>query len=242
MGLFSIGIQQQLQAASSGFSIYPAITGAVLDSRVADEFTRETLNTADGYQLYTTASTNGGTAVPSSLTELLLTTDTAISDDISVRTSGLSISRVSNLDSRSIISIKFNLKLGETTDTEGFVGIVSTSSALTALPGNTRSMGLKWDKSASDNFTLITSNGSAQATTDTSQALSTNSQNLTIQWTGNEIATLSGAELGVPYTNPTHTASSLNSGGNGYEVHAFLQTEANAAKTLTLVDWRVTVE
>jgi len=242
MGLFSPDILQQQQAASSGFSVYPSISGATIDARLADEFTREALNTSNAYVLYTTASTNSGTAVPNSNTQLLLTTDTASSDDVSVRTSGLSFSRDSSIDSRSIITVDFSFKVGETTNTEGFVGIISNSAALTALPTTARHMGIKWDRSVSANFFFTTGNNSAQATTDTGQAISTSTQNITIEWTGDDVAIIRGNQLGTVYPTPTHTATTLEAENFGYLLHIFIQTETTAARTLTFLDWRVKIE
>jgi len=243
MGLYTIGLQQQEVSAGSGRSSYPQIGQIKKDSTIIDEFARGSLNPTDTPLFYTTISNDSnGTATISDARNLVLTTDSsAIGDDVNTRTSGVSFERVpinsvTDLRSQIITNVIFNI--GQTADTEGFIGLINDFAGFAGVPTTTRHIGLFWDASAQANFILSSGNGSAQATTDTGIALATGVFRLQMIWPGNDSARVEFFTPGPPDTlDAIHTVTTLNMATRAFMLHFFVQTEAAAAKTVNITEW-----
>jgi hypothetical protein len=248
MPLMNIGVEQQEQASAAGLYSYPQLGQIKKNTHVGDEFRRSTLNPTNSYALYTTAATGTGTAAIST-TVLKLQASGAAGDDVSVVSTGLAFSRVSRsvqLDSRSLVIMRVIFQTPTTTNTEGFIGLVRTSSALTALPTTARHLGVYWDRSANANYILTSGNNSAQVTTNTGEAIANTPLMLEITWTGDDSATirlyketaLNNEDFSTLIS--THTVTSLaNAAASAFEMylHFFIQSESTATTDLDVHQW-----
>jgi len=248
MGLFTIGIEKQLQAASAGIYSYPQIGQLKKDTVVIDEFLRETLNPTGALATYTTASndSNGTISILDQKGLQLIPDTSAIGDDATARTSELSINRVTpnEIDNRTLITVFVNFSVRTITSIEGFIGILDSSSALTALPTTARHLGVFWDISAGANFTLSSGNATAQATTDSGVTVAANDRfTLRIQWTGDDTADISlftGTFPTFTTQSTNHAATTILDGAvdRAMELHFFQQVEAAVSRPLDIHSWR----
>lgn len=219
---------------------------------IRDDFARESIGPTGFPTLYTNAETGaaGTSSIGQNINRVSLVTDsTGAGDDQDMRTSGLRIDRnycslVTGMQSfpdmaTDTVQVDMPFSLSQTADTEAFIGIY-TGVALTNLPTTVRHLGVYYDASAGANFMLSSANGTTQSTTDTTVAADTNVHILRVIWTAEDVATIriltaAGAAEGV-----TKTVAALNgTAAQSYELHWFVQTETNAAKTLVLYPWRV---
>jgi len=244
MGLFSLGIQQQLQASSAGVQSYPRLSATIPNTIVADLFDRETLLPTGGYTMYTVASNDSnGTAVINLDRQLRLTTDSsAIGDDVDVRVSGVTMVRAADRgipfdESKHQIDLRIKFDMVTTADTECFVGVTNDSAAIAALPTTQPSFGAFLDRSASANYFLTSGDATTQTTTDTGVAASSTPVILRALWVGDDDATLTlltGTNLDV--ISATQTVTALNAQQN-LQMHFFIQTEAAALKNMDIRSW-----
>lgn len=241
MPLITIGIQQQKQAASAGFKLYPGLPGFTADVQYGDEFKRDDLTPTDAYQLYTVNVNGTGTATIGNDGVLLLDTSNTIGNDVDVRTTGYAFTPDSNeptnFHSQYILEIR--LALLQTADTEAFVGFVF-GDALSALPVNTTiHMGLEFDASGDANWQFVDANGTTKNTNDTGVAASTGAISLKITWRDANDATmeiLNGS--GVSQSSRIVTALDMSNIA-GLQIHCFIQTEGAAVKTVRIEGWRI---
>lgn len=236
-------------------SITPIIKGGNIPYRArgyifGDDFARETLTPTGFPTLYTNAETGaaGSSGISGTVNRATLTTDaTGAGDDQDMRTSGLRIDRnyqsvitggMPAVLNTSKVDIYLPFALTAATDTEGFIGIHSGTSALTALPTTARHLGLYWDISAGANYMLSSSDGTTQTTVDTTIAVSTTIRILKISWTAEDAATLQLYTLAGATAGTGATVSAFNgTSAVSHEIHWFVQTETNAAKGLTVYPW-----
>lgn len=214
-----------------------------------DDFAREGVIPTGWPTIYQNAETGaGGTnALDSGPNRLVLTTDANAGDDQSERTSGLRIDRDytslitgMNQTPTSQVEIYLPFSITSAADIEGFVGIHSGVSALTALPTTARHLGVYWDISAGANFMLTSSNGTTQVTVDTTTAVSTSIFILRITWTGEDAATIALLTAAGAASGTAQTVTAFNgAAGASHEIHWFVQTETTAAKVLRVYPWRV---
>lgn len=241
MPLITIGLLQQQQAASSGIKVYPAITQALKDSTMQDQFLRETLTPTDAFLLYTTAVTGTGTAtIDAEFNQLKVRSSATIGHDVDTRTSGLNYFRKPTfIDNRSRLELDIIFQGGETTSSEGFVGLLNVAGAITALPTTVVHLGLFWDVSVTgDDYLLSSANGTTQVTTATGVGLASFVR-LNISWTGDNAGVLtlfSGSNFDV--SEATQTVTSLSANDWGAFLHFFIQSEAASTRTVVIEEWR----
>lgn len=219
-----------------------------------DDFARTTLNPTGAIPYYTSTVGQGtGTnVIAASKDRLSMTTTGANGDNQELRLDELVFRRSAVdpiLDSRTIFNIDIVFTLGQTTNTNFFIGIVGASVAsLTALPGTSVSMGVQFNDGASANFFLTSGDGGAQTTTDTTAAANTtNFFRLNINWTGKNAAVISLFDEGT-VGNPTVSSTFLKSqtvtatGSTiGMNFRAFLKTTATATKAVTIWGWNASM-
>jgi len=243
MGLFSPDIFLQQLAASSAVYSYPDVGQTKVDTILVDEFARESLNPTGAYTVYTaTSNDSNGSVTFTNNNRLRLTTDSsAIGDDENVRSSGLGFGRIATstiTDTRTQLLFRIVFNLVQTADTEMFLGIHDGASALAVLPTTARHMGVFADASAQANFILTSGNNSAQATADTGVALDTSTHRIDITHTGANAATIEFFDAVSGTTaDATQTVTAL--GLAAPELQFFVQTEAAAAKSLEIREWRI---
>jgi len=254
MPITSLSIQQQLQAVQSGVWKYPRIAQVAKDAILSDEFQREDITPTNAFTLYTSAS-NDGNATISLVNGLLrlITDNSASGDDATTRSSGLAFSRVGRavqLDARSQLEVDIIFQPKTTTNTEGFIGLLRSGSALTALPTTARHLGLFWNRGTANDLLLTSGNNSAQATTSTGEAITDQAYRLNIIWNGDNSATLNLFDESTINNElfdnliATQDVTSLADGAAStleMELHFFVQTESTAAITLDVHEWRCKV-
>jgi len=246
MPLVSISIQKQLQAAATSIRLFPQTPNIINKWRFGDQFNRETLNPTNAVAIYTTAATNSGTATITSVAEeLSLTTDTATSDDVHVRTSESAFERVPIdliYDDRSSIVLDITFNVNATTSTEGFIGFLRGVSAITAIPTTARHVGLNWDRSASANYFFTSANGTDQVTTDTGFVIKNTNARIRAIWTGNDTATIEYyVDDNSQSPDASESVTALGMENNNYELCLFIQTETTAARSLRVKEWQVII-
>lgn len=255
MPLFSISTANQQQGSQAGAYSYPQLGQVKKDTKIFDEFDRESLNPTNAYVFYTVAVTGTGTGAIAAGGLLSLQSSAVIGDDVSVRTSGLQFSRIStdpsNFEARSRCKFDFYFNNVVATDTEGFIGIIRSTSALTALPTTVRHLGVYWDTSAGANYMLTSANGTTQVTTDTGIAVGTtptNPNRLEIVWNGLDSATINfyTGTSGSSYSTlvKTQTVTAFGAGvAATFEntIHFFVQSEAIATTRLDIQNWKCEV-
>lgn len=239
--------KEQSQAASAGKDAYPSLGQVKNNSIIVDEFTRADLNPTNAVAYYTTAATGAGTATLVANERLELVTTGVIGDDVDVRLTNLTFQRTprdfSFIDSRSQLIFNIVFAAVEATATEVFIGIINATAASTGLPATARHLGIQLDQSVSNNWFLTSADGTTQTTTNTGIAVSAGVRvRLRMVWNGDESATLelyTGTLLDTLAS--TQTVTALVGAANSFQLHFFIQTEALAAKTLRVTDWRVDV-
>lgn len=242
--LVTTSLQEQQQAASSGVSSLPQIGQIKKFTVIVDEFSRNTVNPTNAVDFYTTSSNdgNGTSAIDGRL--MTLTTDgSAIGDDVNVRIREITLHRASQsafIDSRNTIKIEIIFNTNST-GSEGFIGVINSPGALTALPTTVRHMGIEWDDSASANYLITSADGTTQVTTDTGIAAPVAAvRRILITWTGIDTAIIeffSSSENGTP--TATQTVTSLSMLNRVFVMHFFVQTESTATKTLVINEWKL---
>src|SRR3990167_174797 len=249
MPMFTTSLSQQLQAAGAGSQFYPLTSSLQKGIILGDTFDRETLTPTGAYTLYTVTSNDGsGTAAIISATRLELVTDlSAAGDDVSVRTSGIYMPRITVSDAinqKSMFTLDIVFKLNEITNTEGFIGLHVGGGALSALPTTAAHMGLFWDASAQANFRFTSAENTTQSNNDTTEALSTSVYRLRIIWNGktsNTIELYSGTSPAIN-TLVSSITSTTTPNSENMQLHFFVQTEALEAKTLIIHEWKGSVQ
>lgn len=255
MGLYTVGLQKQQTSASSGVKTYPNLGQAHKDVIIKDEFLREALNPTNAVVLYTvTSNDSNGTAAIQSGNLLRITTDnSAIGDDIDVRTSGFTLPRTAldtNIDSRSQLKLTIVVKIaGSTVGQECFFGIINSQAALSALPTTAAHLGFEFNDSDDSTWQFTSANGSSQVSADTTSTYTASTfYKMEIIWTGNDSAVLNmfsgGTDLSSGFTlDGTTTVTSLQAGSLqfGMELHFFMQAEGTAAELIDIREWSLEV-
>lgn len=245
MPLFSTSLENQQQAASAGVKTYPALSESSKNFRIVEKFNRATLNPS-GFPAFYTTGGNGTPVVNTSGNAyggLLLNTSGVIGDDTAV-VSAQAYPRSAlwaGIDSTSQLEADF-IWDSTSTNIEFFIGLVyNTAGILTALPTTARHLGIYVDQSAGANYMLTSANGTTQATTDTGVAVAGATLRINIVWSGNDSAVIrlfSGTNLDT--LRSTHTVTSLGfTVVNPMFIHFFVQTEATAAKGISLYSWQM---
>ena len=135
-------------------------------------------------------------------------------------------------------------RTNSSTSTEGFIGLLDSTAALTALPTTARHVGLFWDLSANANYVISSSDGTTQSTNNTGEAVDAATRyRLFIRWTAEGAFTVTFLE-GTGFATQIDTSSFTGvegSGGNTFQLHFFVQTEALAAKEIDINEWRCSI-
>ena len=155
----------------------------------------------------------------------MATTGATIGNDEGIRSSGKTLWR--GKESVATVTLTAVLTLAQTATTEAFIGIVDPLVLpLATMPGTQRFAGLRYDASASANWFTNNGDGAANTTGDTGIAASTSEITLKMAWgASNIIYSVNGSTTNtITLNRPTED--------RGYEIWMFLQTEANAAKTI----------
>src|SRR5690242_7298388 len=98
MPVFTNQISSQNTGSTAGNLGFPAIGSVKQYNIISDEFSREALNPTNAVVLYTSTATAGsGTSTISALTGCATVTSAANNDDVTLRTSGLAFSRISDV-------------------------------------------------------------------------------------------------------------------------------------------------
>jgi len=243
MGLFSLGIQQQLQAVSSGARSYPEVSTGSKNQVIGDAFDRETLQPTGYPNIYTLVSNDSnGTAVLQTSGNLRLTTDSsAIGDDVDLRMSELNYTRNTGIpldEPSSQLEYETTFRVISITDSEGFIGLIGAShAALSALPTTAVHMGMFWDVSVGANYILSSADGTTQTTTDSGVALEAGiNRAIRIIWSGANSGTIDLLLTSDRSVLATQTVTALNNTVK-FTNHWFAQTEATAAKSLDVPAW-----
>lgn len=251
MPVFSTTLGTQNQAGSAGVIGYPAIGSIKQFVIFSDEFNRETLNPTNIGVLYTQANNQGTGTTTMTGSQANITTTGTTNDDTTLRTSGLVITRTSDLDSRTQIIMNCTFSIASAANEQFFIGIVRQITQLTGLPTTTRHLGCYLDTSVSNNIILSSSNGTTQSTTDSGLAISvTPVYKLQIIWNGDDSAviTLYQAATGSTSGNliftsvSSQTVTSISNGSTfflGNELNFYIKTLTSSAKTLTIREFNV---
>jgi hypothetical protein len=197
--------------------------------------------------MYTEANNGGGSgAIFSNAGYRLTSAGTGAGDDVDLRTSGIAFMRDPFKTGRATRSLVWQSQfvVRDTTNAEGFIGLLETDAQLSALPTTTRHVGVFWDISASPNYFLTSADGTTQTTTDTGVAVSTAFRKVKLNWTSLTNIVLQfitvTASTGAETVNSTQTVTAAPSSNEaGLQAHWFVQTEAAATKRLDIYGWQV---
>lgn len=255
MPVFTNPISNQNTSYSAGVHSFPQIAQCQQYAVLIDEFQRESLQPTNAYLQYTT----GGVGTPTftlAAKNLTLTTTGTSNDNACVRTSGVSISRISRwnlLDTRSQVQMDIIFSINTTTSVQFFVGLVAATATLTTLPTTARHLGVYVDTSVNNIMQLSSSNGTSQVKTSTGKDITALSGNtafrLNIVWTGNDAAVItlyqetSAGSYDFSTSIKTVTVTAFYAGATiiNPELFFFLQTLTTAAATYDINAWRCVV-
>jgi len=242
MPLITIGLLQQQQAASAGYSIFPDLKGITKGAIYGDEFNRATLNPTNSIPIYTTDASNSGTAAMISKSLLRLTTDVNLNDHSKVTTQELAIRRVGvTPDTKIAMDFNFFVRSGNNiTSAEYFFGVIGQGDTTDTLPGTAAHLGVQYNDSASNNWFLTSADGTDQTTTDTGLAVAVAPQEvrLNILWTGDNSATLRLFD-GDIFDNEVASQTVTAFGEGQVILKAIVITETTAAKRVDFSQWNV---
>jgi len=250
----SISPTQQQAIAADAEIFYPKFPTPKQGGIIGDHFDRNSVNPTDAIDLYTIDGAGSEVVGIDSQRRLSMATGGTIGNDASVRTN-ISFNRIIPLvDTRSSIEIDVIFSLAEDTTTEGFIGLHTGDAALTALPTTARHAGIFWDVSADSQDMFFTSgNGTSQVTssgmTDLLSTADSRLVRLNLIWNGDDNITMEAfrgsttdpTDFTANVFNSDTTVTSFLAGSSSLtatQLHFFVQTEASAAKTLFIDEWR----
>ena len=193
MPIFTTPISNQNTATAGGVKGYPQLSDLFAGCIIKDEFSRTTLMPSGSYTLYTTTAATSGTATIVAHKNLRLTTAATGNDYVTITTTGQCFPRASrspDTDPRSTLTLEIIFNPTQATACKGFIGFTSSATALTALPTTAEHIGLFYDTTGTGNYMLSYANGSAQTTSDTGVAISTNIVDMQIIWNSATTATI----------------------------------------------------
>lgn len=216
-----------------------------------DDFARETITPTGWPTLYTFAEVgaSGAPGLDTNVNRIFLTTDsTGAGDNQDMRLASLRIERnytslITGMQlemQTSQVQLDLPFSLTAATDTEAFIGLVTTTGSIAAAPTTGRHIGMYVDISAGANFVLTSANGTTQVTTDTTIPVDTAAHILRMTWTGEDAATLQLLSAAGAVQGTSQTVAAFNgTTGNSYVLHWFVETEAAAAKTMRVYPYSI---
>lgn len=248
MPLVNIALKEQITAASAGKRTYPELGQVVRGTILSDNFDRETLNPTNAIALYTVATVGTGTGDLANNAALTLLTSGAAADNVSVRTSGIQFSRVSQfVDDRSQIELDIVFVwIGAVTSIQTFLGFLLSGAAIAAPPTTVRHMGFYVDTAAQATVILSSSNGTTQNTSNTNfTPVAGTVYRLNILFGGDNAATItfySGTNLNTSEGSLAVTAlGGATPNVSSYSLHFFHETLAIATREIRINEWSVKV-